>query len=84
MTTDTHYKECAVQTVIGGKTVRIGAMAKGSGMIHINMGTMLSVMTTDCAISSQMLEKALRKSVAGTYNCVFKCYGSFFRRKVKS
>ena len=70
MTTDTHYKECAVQTVIGGKTVRIGAMAKGSGMIHINMGTMLSVMTTDCAISSQMLEKALRKSVAGTYNCV--------------
>ena len=70
MTTDTHYKECAVQTVIGGKTVIIGAMAKGSGMIHINMGTMLSVMTTDCAISSQMLEKALRKSVAGTYNCV--------------
>ena len=70
MTTDTHYKECAVETVIGGKTVRIGAMAKGSGMIHINMGTMLSVMTTDCAISSQMLEKALRKSVAGTYNCV--------------
>ena len=70
MTTDTHYKECAVQTVIGGKTVRIGAMAKGSGMIHINMGTMLSVMTTDCAISSQMLENALRKSVAGTYNCV--------------
>lgn len=70
MTTDTHFKECAVETVIGGKTVRIGAMAKGSGMIHINMGTMLSVMTTDCAISSQMLEKALRKSVAGTYNCV--------------
>ncbi len=70
MTTDTHFKECAVETEIGGKTVHIGAMCKGSGMIHINLGTMLSFITTDCAISSQMLEKALRKSVAGTYNCV--------------
>ncbi len=70
MTTDTHYKECAVETEIGGKKVHIGAMCKGSGMIHINLGTMLSVMTTDCAISSKMLEKALRNSVAGTYNCV--------------
>ena len=70
MTTDTKYKECAVETVIGGKTVRIGAMCKGSGMIHINLGTMLSFITTDCAISSQMLSKALRTSVAGTYNCV--------------
>ncbi|MGN0729023.1 bifunctional glutamate N-acetyltransferase/amino-acid acetyltransferase ArgJ [Treponema sp.] len=70
MTTDTHFKECAVETVIGGKTVRIGAMAKGSGMIHINMGTMLCVVTTDCAVSSLMLEKALRRSVAGTFNCV--------------
>lgn len=70
MTTDTKYKECAVQTEIGGKTVTIGAMCKGSGMIHINMGTMLSFVTTDCNISSQMLEEALRESVAGTYNCV--------------
>ncbi len=70
MTTDTKYKEVALETVIGGKNVRMGTMAKGSGMIHINLGTMLSVVTTDCAISAEMLEKALKKSVAGTYNCV--------------
>lgn len=70
MTTDTHFKECAVETEIGGKKVRIGAMCKGSGMIHINLGTMLAFMTTDCAISPQMLEKALRLSIKGTYNCV--------------
>lgn len=70
MTTDTHFKECAVEAEIGGKTVKIGAMCKGSGMIHINLGTMLAFMTTDCAISSEMLEKALRKSIQGTYNCV--------------
>ena len=70
MTTDTHYKECALEAVIGGKTVRFGTMAKGSGMIHINLGTMLGFITTDCAISAAMLEKALRESVEGTYNCV--------------
>jgi glutamate N-acetyltransferase / amino-acid N-acetyltransferase len=70
MTTDTHFKECAVQTMIGGKKVTIGTMAKGSGMIHINLGTMLGFITTDCAITSAMLEKALRVSIAGTYNCV--------------
>ena len=70
MTTDTHFKECAVQTQIGGKTVTIGAMCKGSGMIHINMGTMLSFVTTDCDISGEMLEAALRESVPLTYNCV--------------
>lgn len=70
MTTDTKYKEVALETTIGGKTVKMGTMAKGSGMIHINLGTMLSVVTTDCAISSELLEKALRKSIAGTYNCV--------------
>ena len=70
MTTDTQYKEVALETVIGGKSVRMGTMAKGSGMIHINLGTMLGFITTDCAISSQMLEKALRISAAGTYNCV--------------
>ena len=70
MTTDTQYKEVAVETTIGGKTVKMGAMCKGSGMIHINLGTMLSFITTDCAISPSMLEKALRDTVAGTYNCV--------------
>ncbi len=70
MTTDTKYKECAVQTEIGGKTVTIGAMCKGSGMIHINMGTMLSFVTTDCAISSDMLHEALKEVVPATYNCV--------------
>ena len=70
MTTDTHYKEVALETTIGGKKVRMGTMAKGSGMIHINLGTMLGLITTDCAISSAMLEKALRISAAGTYNCV--------------
>ncbi|MBR0030758.1 MAG: bifunctional glutamate N-acetyltransferase/amino-acid acetyltransferase ArgJ [Treponema sp.] len=70
MTTDTKYKEVALETEIGGKKVRFGTMAKGSGMIHINLGTMLGFITTDCAISQPMLEKALRSSVAGTYNCV--------------
>ena len=70
MTTDTHYKELAVETEIDGKKIHIGAMCKGSGMIHINMGTMLSFVTTDCAISSEMLDKALKESVKGTYNCV--------------
>lgn len=70
MTTDTRYKEAALETSIGGRTVRLGTMAKGSGMIHINMGTMLGFITTDCAISAAMLDKALRESVAGTYNCV--------------
>ncbi|QTQ11156.1 bifunctional glutamate N-acetyltransferase/amino-acid acetyltransferase ArgJ [Treponema parvum] len=70
MTTDTQYKECAVKTVIGGKTVTIGAMCKGSGMIHINLGTMLCFITTDCAINKPMLEKALRLSAEGTFNCV--------------
>lgn len=70
MTTDTHYKECAVQFEIDGKLCKMGTMCKGSGMIHINMGTMLSFITTDCAISSAMLEKALKSSILGTYNCV--------------
>lgn len=70
MTTDTVYKEVAVEFELGGKTVHIGTMAKGSGMIHINMGTMLSFMTTDCAISSEMLDSALRETIEGTYNCI--------------
>jgi glutamate N-acetyltransferase/amino-acid N-acetyltransferase len=70
MTTDTCYKEGAVQTLIGGKEVRLGTMAKGSGMIHINMGTMLGFITTDCAITSDMLDEALKESADATYNCV--------------
>ncbi len=70
MTTDTHYKECAVEFELGGKICHMGTMCKGSGMIHINMGTMLSFVTTDCAISSEMLSKALHQSILGTYNCV--------------
>ena len=70
MTTDTKYKEAAVAIDIGGKTVTLGTMAKGSGMIHINMGTMLGFITTDCAISAEMLDAALRESIETTYNCV--------------
>lgn len=70
MTTDTHFKECAVEFSIGGKLCKMGTMCKGSGMIHINMGTMLSFITTDCAISSEMLDKALKSSILETYNCV--------------
>ncbi len=70
MTTDTKYKECAVEFVLDGKTCHIGTMCKGSGMIHINLGTMLSFITTDVAISPKMIDKALRESVKGTYNCV--------------
>ena len=70
MTTDTKYKECAVEFTLGGKVCHMGTMCKGSGMIHINLGTMLSFITTDAAISPAMAEKALRESIKGTYNCV--------------
>ena len=70
MTTDTVKKEVAVEFEIEGKPVVIGAMAKGSGMIHPNMATMLSFVTTDCAISSEVLQKALSSSVRKTYNRV--------------
>ena len=68
MTTDTVKKEVAVETTIGGKTVRMGGIAKGSGMIHPNMGTMLCFLTTDCAISSEMIETALLESVNVSFN----------------
>lgn len=68
MTTDLVMKECAVETVIGGKTVKIGGIAKGSGMIHPNMGTMLCFVTTDCAISSAMIQKALLTTVNVSFN----------------
>lgn len=70
MTTDTVKKEIAVTLEIGGKTVTIGGMCKGSGMIHPNMCTMLSFVTTDAAISKEMLQKALSADIKDTYNMV--------------
>ncbi len=68
MTTDTISKECAVRFSVGGKTAVIGGMAKGSGMIHPNMATMLSVVTTDAAISKELLQKALEADVKKSFN----------------
>ena len=70
MTTDTVKKEVAVQIEIGGKTVTVGGMCKGSGMIHPNMCTMLGFLTTDVAISKELLQKALSTVVKDTYNMV--------------
>ncbi len=70
MTTDTHEKEAAVSFEAGGVTVTVGGMCKGSGMIHPNMCTMLSFLTTDAAISKELLQEALRADVADTYNMV--------------
>ncbi|MBQ8357437.1 MAG: bifunctional glutamate N-acetyltransferase/amino-acid acetyltransferase ArgJ [Clostridia bacterium] len=68
MTTDTVKKEIAVEFTLGGKTCRMGGIAKGSGMIHPNMATMLVFITTDAAISAEMLEKALKHDVQSTFN----------------
>ena len=70
MTTDTVKKEWAVQLTLDGKTVTIGGIAKGSGMIHINMGTTLSFVTTDAAISAEMLKSALVEAADVSYNMV--------------
>jgi glutamate N-acetyltransferase/amino-acid N-acetyltransferase len=70
MTTDTVKKEYAVEFEIGGTKCRIGGMAKGSGMIHPNMATTLNFITSDCAISSNLLQKALSEIVKVTYNCL--------------
>ena len=70
MTTDTVPKEAAVRFTIGGKTVTVGGMCKGSGMIHPNMCTMLSFLTTDVCISQELLLHALREDVKDTYNMV--------------
>ena len=70
MTTDTHEKEVAVEVELGGKTVTIGGMCKGSGMIHPNMCTMLSFVTTDVAISQELLLEALKADVSDTYNMI--------------
>lgn len=68
MTTDTVRKECALELELDGKTVHIGGISKGSGMIHPNMGTMLCFITTDAAISSEMLKKALLDTANVTFN----------------
>lgn len=70
MTTDTVKKEIAVQFTAGGKTVTVGGMCKGSGMIHPNMCTMLSFITTDAAISKELLQEALREDIKDTYNMI--------------
>ncbi len=70
MTTDTRKKEVAVQVEIGGKTVTIGGMCKGSGMIHPNMCTMLAFVTTDLAISKELLQEALSEDIKDTYNMI--------------
>ena len=70
MTTDTIPKEVAVQTIIGGKTVKLGGISKGSGMIHPNMATMLCFLTTDCAISTAMLDRAIHKVTGNTFNMI--------------
>ena len=68
MTTDTIEKEIAVEFTLGGKVCRMGGIAKGSGMIHPNMATMLVFITTDCAIEPAMLKKALSHDITNTFN----------------
>ena len=70
MTTDLAKKEVAVEFTVGGKVCRMGGIAKGSGMIHPNMATMLVFITTDAAISSEMLSKALKTDVQNTFNMI--------------
>lgn len=70
MTTDTKKKEFAYELTVGGKTVRLGGICKGSGMIRPNMATMLCFITTDAAISSEMLQKALSEIIKDTFNMV--------------
>lgn len=70
LTTDTHKKEIAVQCEIGGQTVVVGGMSKGSGMIHPNMGTMLAFVTSDAAIEQPLLQEILREEVEDTFNMI--------------
>lgn len=70
MTTDTVHKEIAVAFTAGGKTVTLGGMCKGSGMIHPNMCTMLAFMTTDLAICKELLQKAVSESIQDTFNMI--------------
>lgn len=70
MTTDTISKQAAVSFEVGGKTVTLGGMCKGSGMIHPNMGTILGFLTTDAAISKELLQEALSENVVDTFNMI--------------
>ena len=70
MTTDTVPKEAAAEITVGGKTVHVGGISKGVGMIHPNMATMLCFISTDCAISSAMLDKAVRHAADETFNMI--------------
>ncbi len=70
MTTDTYKKECAVSFELDGKTVTIGGIAKGSGMIHPNMATMLSFVTSDCNISAKMIKKAVKEAADKSFNMI--------------
>jgi len=70
MTTDLTMKEIAVEFTVGGKLCKLGGIAKGSGMIHPNMGTMLAFLTTDCAVSTEMIQKALIKATNISFNRV--------------
>ena len=70
MTTDVAKKEIAVEFTVGGKTCHIGGIAKGSGMIHPNMATMLVFITTDVSISAEMLQKALSSDIKDTFNMI--------------
>ena len=70
MTTDTIAKEAAAEVEIGGKTVKVGGISKGSGMIHPNLATMLCFVTTDCAISPAMLDKAIHQVTEKTFNMI--------------
>ena len=75
MTTDTVPKEIAVEFTLGGKMVTMGGMCKGSGMIHPNMCTMLGFITTDAAISKELLQEALSEDIKDTYNMVLLANG---------
>lgn len=70
MTTDTYSKECAVEFNIGGKKITIGGMAKGSGMIHPNMATLIGVLTSDISISKELLQEALSEDVKHSFNMI--------------
>jgi len=70
MTTDLSMKEIAVEFIVDGKSCKLGGIAKGSGMIHPNMGTMLAFLTTDCAVSSEMIQKALIHTTNISFNRV--------------
>lgn len=70
MTTDTFQKQITVETEIGGKTVKVSGIAKGSGMIHPNMATMLGFLTTDAAITKEMLDKAFKSRIDDSFNMI--------------